>query len=384
MATMMKDHGQYFAIYRDPIPDPVTGKRKQRWDPLGKNIRVARVRMNEIEKLLEQGKSPRRQNITFGEAWRRRMLVGSFSNTTRPKMESLYARHLEDYFGSRPVRTLNSKEVVSEFTIHCRECGMKDGTLTIALSTLRAMLNWCYASEYLETKPRPDWFEFPVKGSRKLRPLTFDQVERLAAAVDEHYSVFILWSAYVGTRLGESRAIDWDDFNDDMSEVWIRRAWQNGVLVAFTKTEDVRHTPVIPRLRKELLALKERQGGPTHGLVFTDKSGNAMDADIFRQRYFNPAKQRAGLSAYTIHDLRHTCCSLMHKQGQATAREIMQWLGWSELTTLLRYLHSFDEKHAVCDKMQENWDRVVLSAPPTPSEPSDETLNPPRNQNTAA
>ena len=350
-------HGQYYAVYRDPIPDPITGKRKQIWDPLGKNQRIARVRLNEVETLLEQGQSPRRERISFSEAWSKKVAAATVSESTKYKRASLYKRHLEPYFGSKPVKSLNSKQVFTEFTIYCRSKGMKDTTLRNVQIDLKAFMNWCWASDYLLVRPQKDWIEIPKSHPRQQRPLTFKQVEELANAIDSHYKVFVLFSSYVGSRLGETRAIKWEDFSDGMTEVWIRRAWTAKVLKDYTKTDGTRHTPIMPRLREALEELRLSQGSPRKGFVFTDKSGNPVDGDIYRQRYHNKATKLVELDTYTIHDLRHTACSLLHKAG-ATPREIMEWLGWANMDTLLRYLHNYDEENDIAQRMQERWEET--------------------------
>lgn len=356
---MRFNHGQYYAVYRDPAPDPVSGEKKVVWHPLGKNERVARVRLNDIETLLEQGRSPRLTNITFADAWKKRVAVASVSDSTRPKTRNLYDTHFDKYFGSRQVRTLCSKQVINEFTEHVRKKGMKDGTLRVVLTELKAFLNWCYASEYLPVEPRKDWFEIPRGHARNQKPLKYEQVEALAAVHQRLlHRAFVIWSAFVGTRLGESRAVRWEDLSDGWTEVWVRRAWAGKTLNDYTKTGDTRHTPIMPRVREVLRQLHEAQGCPTEGWVFTEDGEKPMDADNFRQRYYSEAKATVGLGTYTIHDLRHTCCSLMHKAG-ATPREIMEWLGWKNMQTLLRYLHNYDEDHDIADWMQQRWSEAM-------------------------
>lgn len=355
-----KEYGQYYVVYRD-VADPLTGRRRQVWEPAGTNKRRALAHLAEIEEMLVAGTSPNVQRITFAHAWQARMNAASMSGTTRPRTENVYKTHFEPYFGGKQVRSLNTKQVFTAFKTHIRAKGIADKTVANILSELRAFMNWCYASDYISVEPKADWWDIPKGHSRNQRPLTYQQVEALADAVsggDILKRAFVLFSAYVGTRLGETRAVRWEDFSEGMTEVWVRRAWQGKTTKDWTKTGDTRHTPLVPRVREVLEELRVSQGNPAEGWVFADENGNAMDGDNFRHRYYDKGKKKVGLGTYRIHDLRHTCCSLMHKAG-ATPREIMTWLGWKNLTTLLRYLHNFDEEQDIAAKMQERWTEAM-------------------------
>lgn len=374
MASIQKNHGQYFIVYRD-APDPVTGKRKQVWEPVGKNVRNARLRLNQIEEMFEVGKTPSIENITFADAWKKRMAAVSLSKTTEPRTQNVYKNHLAPYFATTRVRTITSKQHITDFTIYLRDGGMSDGMLRTVKIELRTFLNWCHKNGYLPVKPQADWWDIPKGRARSRKPLTYKQVEALAEATGKGILVrkaLVLWSAYVGTRLGETRAVKWEDFSDGMTEVWVRRAWKGKTCENWTKTDDTRHTPLMPRVREVMEELRAQQGFPTKGWVFVDDDGKVLDADNFRQRHFKPAKESLGLNEYDLHDLRHTGCSLMHKAG-ATPREIMQWLGWSELTTLLRYLHNYDEEPDMLNEMQRAWsERNGLDTEAAASDASDE------------
>lgn len=366
-----KPYGDYFVVYRD-LPDPVTGKRRQVWEDTGtRNKRRAELRAQEIEELLAAGKSPSAAAITFEDAWERRMATITLSGTTRPRTKNVYDTHFKTYFGGMQVRMLNCKQVFVAFKEQLAGKGLANKTVGNVMSELRAFINWCHANDYISEEPKPDWWDIPKGHSRNQRPLTYQQVEELADAVGGDNlvrKVFVLFSAYVGTRMGETRAIRWEDFSEGMTEVWVRRAWQGKTTKDWTKTGDTRHTPLMPRIRQALEELRVQQGMPTTGWVFADEEGKVMDGDNFRHRYFNTGKSKVGLDTYTVHDLRHGTCSLMHKKG-ATPRQIMDWLGWSNLTTLLRYLHNFDEEHDVIERMQQGWEDAMCAD--TDNDPDD-------------
>ena len=65
---------------------------------------------------------------------------------------------------------------------------------------------------------------------------------------------------------------------------------------------------------------------PPSDLVFTTVEGQLLRRNNFRQRYWLPAVEEAGLAPLRFHDLRHTCESLLIAQG-AHAKEIQVRLG---------------------------------------------------------
>lgn len=356
MASMQRSHGQYYAVYRD------RQRKRQIWYPLGRNLRAARRLFCDIEDMLETGRDPLLEKTTFADAWAERMKVAEISPSQRPKMVSLYKTHLKKYFNGVEIATVNSKRAITAFKSHLIDLDTRPGTIRQVLIALKAFLNWCWESDYLRSEPKATWFEIPRGRERKLRPLTFAQVEALASAQKTtERSMFVLWSAYAGTRLGETRALDWQDLNSDKSEVWVRRAWKGKCLADYTKDGSDRHTRIRPVLRGRLDEYWVARGKPTTGFVFAYPDGRPLDGDILREQY-DRAKRTVGLGDYTIHDLRHTACSLAHQAG-STPAEIMRDFGWADLQMLKRYLHPYDRgADEVDSKMQRQWEQEMSAA----------------------
>ena len=86
-------------------------------------------------------------------------------------------------------------------------------------------------------------------------------------------------------------------------------------------------------------------------LVFTTKTGRPIDP-----RSINKALDRllvrAGLTHARVHDLRHTCATLLLHEG-ASDREVMELLGHSSINiTMNIYAHVLDDaKRKLADRM---------------------------------
>jgi integrase len=65
-----------------------------------------------------------------------------------------------------------------------------------------------------------------------------------------------------------------------------------------------------PRERKPLTDLYDDQG-----LVFTTEAGPPINPSNLRQRSFAPLLKKAGLPHIRLHDLRHTCATLLLSKG---------------------------------------------------------------------
>jgi integrase len=112
-----------------------------------------------------------------------------------------------------------------------------------------------------------------------------------------------------------------------------------------TKTYE-RRSVWLPRFLCAQLAadLADRSRAP-EDLVFTMPQGGRLREPKFAERYFKPAALAAGLpAALRVHDLRHTCASLLIREG-ASIKAVQYHLGHKSASiTLDRYGHLFPEE----------------------------------------
>lgn len=111
----------------------------------------------------------------------------------------------------------------------------------------------------------------------------------------------------------------------------------------------------LPRFIRGMLAI-HLKGVPAdpNALVFTAPGGGALRLTNFRRRVWVPAVQAAGLpERVRIHELRHTCASLLIARG-AHPKAIQEHLGHSSIqVTIDRYGHLFpDEKERLAEALE--------------------------------
>ena len=155
---------------------------------------------------------------------------------------------------------------------------------------------------------------------REMHFLTAAQVEQLAAAITVPFPLLVRFDAYTGLRAGELAALRvgrLDLLRGTCEVVESATEVDNKLVWGATKTYE-RRTVRLPGLLCEQVGayLADRPNAP-NDLVFTMLQGGPLREPKFAERYFKPAARAAGLpAALRVHDLRHTCASLLIRRGR--------------------------------------------------------------------
>jgi integrase len=191
--------------------------------------------------------------------------------------------------------------------------------------------------------------KMPRDKRREMSCLTADEVERLAGAVPGRYRPLIHVLAYGGLRWGEAAALRRCRCELDSGRLIVAESLAdvNGHAVfGMTKTYRVRKTRIPGFLITELGAHLETVDPAPDALLFTAPKGGPLRIANFRQRVWWPALNAASLSrSVRIHDLRHTCASLLIRQG-VHPKAIQHHLGHSSINiTMDRYGHLLPDQY---------------------------------------
>ena len=159
----------------------------------------------------------------------------------------------------------------------------------------------------------------------------------------------ILMAAFYGLRRSEIMGLRWQsiDFSGnsimiDHTVVQFRSEGQMKVIPKDrTKNESsCRSLPLVPQFRELLLRMKERQNqcrklcGSCYidsGYIYVNDLGIPYKPNFVTQ-HFKVLLKKNGLRDIRFHDLRHTCASLLLKNG-VSMKEIQEWLGHSDYST---------------------------------------------------
>jgi integrase len=198
-----------------------------------------------------------------------------------------------------------------------------------------------------------------------MQVLTADQVRAVADNVPERYQALIYLLAYGGLRWGEAAALRRGKINVLRSRIEVSESvaeTSTGLHYGATKTYQARSV-AIPGFLKEMLAehLTAFVDKGRDSLVFTTESGAPLRNNNWRSRVWEPALREAVLPKVRIHDLRHTCATLLIAQG-AHAKAIQRHLGHSSIQiTFDTYGHLLpDEQDRVAEALDQTFKNATL------------------------
>lgn len=160
---------------------------------------------------------------------------------------------------------------------------------------------------------------------------------RIDAEVEDDRALWAM-AMYAGLRMGELRALQWDDVDLEAGVIRVTRSWDPVAgPVAPKSRAGVRVVPIASDLRRELIALRLRRPD-TSGLVFGRSAVQPFEPKSITSRA-KRVWERAGLEPIGPHECRHTFASLMIAAGVNT-KALSTYMGHASITiTLDRYGH---------------------------------------------
>lgn len=308
----------------------------------------------EVDKLRGQWIDPRLGRTLFNE-WSTRWLssVVHLKVKTRAGYEDLLRTHLRATFGRIALADITTTHV-REWVAELVRRGGSPSRVRQAYFLLGAILNGAVEAGMIARSPCTN-VKLPRAVPREMLYLTLDQVDRLAAAVPDRYRPLIYLLAFGGLRWGEAAALRRRRVDLDRRRIEVAEslAEVNSVLhFGLTKTNRVRWV-VMPRVLSEMIELHlVYVGQDPDALVFTSPQGQPIRSGNFRRSVWVPACQAANMpKGLRIHDLRHTCATLLIAQG-ANVKAIQAHLGHASVQlTLDRYGHLYpDDMHRLADR----------------------------------
>lgn len=189
------------------------------------------------------------------------------------------------------------------------------------------------------------------------------ELSRLISTTEGRGRVLLMTAILTGMRLGELRALTWDDVRFEDRIIRVRKASRSDGSVKGTKSASgYRDIPMSVALGLELKKWRLQCPVGARGLVFPNGRGNHLSGSNIRQRIFIPAMQKVGLTTewrnekgcllhkpdFRFHDLRHAAAALFIEQGMG-AKRIQELMGHSSIQVtfdIYGYLFRDAEKDA--------------------------------------
>lgn len=236
---------------------------------------------------------------------------------------------------------------------------------------LAGMLTQAVKRKLLAASPMKGVEKPQLDRNPKVRYLTVDELRRLRAALDErdakmiaarenanrsrgyknrpklpellhfgdHLTVAVLLSMLTGMRLGELLRLRWSDISSDV------------ITLEETKGVDTRHQPMIPEVKQLLRKWREQCKPSADDYVLPVRDN--------MKRAWRALLQRAKITKFRWHDLRHTYASVIMQEG-GNLNHVRELLGHKEIRTTLRYAHlGQDDKAAAAGLWSNRLKRVA-------------------------
>lgn len=213
---------------------------------------------------------------------------------------------------------------------------------------------WRFAEKYydiknifIKTEPFRD-----LEAPKDIQYWTLEQFQKFLSVTDkEVYRVFFTFLYLMGCRKGEALALTWNDIDFDKKEVYICKsvthktqnvAWE---ITTPKNRSSTRRISIPDNLIETLKRFKIWQKENYSDTTFIFCGERPLPEETIK-RYFKIYTEKAELPPIRIHDLRHSCASLLISEG-ATIVAVANRLGHANIEqTLNTYSHMMpkDEK----------------------------------------
>lgn len=346
--------GEGYAVVLDLGKGP-DGKRRRKWHSGFTSEREAKRFLVQALREMETGDYVEPAKTTVGE-WLTKWLESYAKPALAPTTFELYQNnvkvHLVPALGGVKLQKLTSVHV-QELLARLQAEGKAQWTIHGIYRVLHKALNDAVRAG-LVARNVADMVNKP-KQERKPRPtLDPEEARRFldAAREDRLYALYVLAILH-GLRRGELLGLRWADVDLEVGRLSITQAMKmvnNRPAFGEPKTARSRRLVELTALAVEALRRhrheqkKERLAfGPDyqdHGLVFCQVNGKPLDPHNMLKRSFKRLLKTAGIAKdLHLHDLRHTCATLLLKQG-VHPKVVQERLGHSNISmTMDLYSH---------------------------------------------
>jgi integrase len=291
----------------------------------GKNKSETRAALNKAKGAREDGFLSDAGTMALGEylnGWLEDTR-GTVRQRTWERYEQIVRVHIKPTLGRAKLKTLNPAQVRTLYRARL-DGGSSPRTVQYVHVTLHKALEQAQ-SDGLVPRNAAKGIKAPRPKKKEIRPLTPEQARAfLAAACGNRFEALFVLALHCGLREGELLGLKWDDVDLEAGTLRVRRTLsetRDGPIFEPPKNGKGRNVPLtgaaVEALRDHLTRQMQEIGGEyeDRGLVFASQTGNTMSASNVVNRHFRPLLKRAGLPRIRLHDLRHTCATLLLIKG---------------------------------------------------------------------
>jgi integrase len=229
-----------------------------------------------------------------------------------------------------------SRVTIQDLVDEMVSAGAAPSTTRNAVLPLRAIYRRAIARSQIMVNPT-EGLALPAVRARRERVARPEEAAALIAAVPAGDRAIWATALYAGLRLGELKALRWQDVNFEESIITVRRSWDRKEGPIAPKSHaGTRRIPISKPLRKYLIAHRLAQVTQQE-LVFGRSSGKPFSQAVTDRA--RAAWHKHQLQPIGLHESRHTYASFMIAAG-VNPKALSTYMGHSSITiTLDRYGH---------------------------------------------
>jgi integrase len=300
---------------------------------------------------------------SYLDYWLREVAAHELRRSTFERYRALVEDYIRPHIGTKKLNRLTPGDVRRLMAILDRRPGkggrpLSGRTRQFIHAVLRSALQHA-VREDLVGRNVAKLVSPPKADTAEITPLDRQQARKFLDAAQQHW-LCALWLLLLmtGLRRGEVLGLAWSDVDLDSGTMQVRRTLQkiNGeFFFGEPKSRRSRRAVTLPmvcihalRRHREVAAARADvvQWHPLPhqlpNLIFTTRTGRPIDPRSINKA-FERLLKRAAINPSRVHDLRHTCASLLLLDG-ASDREVMELLGHSSTNiTMNIYAHVLDE-----------------------------------------
>ena len=231
--------------------------------------------------------------------------------------------------------------------------GLSPSTIRNTLMPLRGIYRRSVNREQVLANPTQR-LALPAVRARRDRVARPEEAAALIAAAPRRDQAIWATALYAGLRLGELRALDWENVDFDAGLIRVEYAWDRKAGMIEPKSRSgKRRVPLSRILRRHLLSHRLQQGHGGHGLAF----GTALDPSMWRRYASGRTKlgRRPDSPPIRLHECRHTYAAYMIAAGINT-KALSTYMGHATITiTLDRYGHLLPGNETQAANLLDTW-----------------------------
>ncbi len=331
--------------------------------PDGKRRYVSGKTKEEARKGLREARSNADAGLVFDAGklavseYLDRWLTDSVKDTVRQRTyeryESIVRVHIKPEIGRVKLKALTPAHVRALYRQKL-DSGLSPRTVNYIHVTLHKALSQAVSDGLVQRNaaqvkaPRPE--------KPEIRPLSSEEARKLietAYKVEDRYAALYLVALHTGMREGELLGLRWEDLDLDATAptLQVRRTLsetRTGPKFELPKSGKGRSIKLSRKAVEALRSHRARQAQEKlrlgslwqdNGLVFPTTTGTTMSGTNLLGRHFKPLLKRAELPAVRLHDLRHTCATILLMAGKHP-KYVQELLGHANISiTLDTYSH---------------------------------------------